>query len=76
MAKLKSLKKNHGKSMINKVDQLISCLIIQHQNKLLQQGINVTANVTAEETVNIPNSNNERDYVHLKTVGGRMGVDV
>jgi len=76
MAKLKSLKKNHGKSMINKVDQLISHLIIQHWNKLLQQGINVTANVTAEETVNIPNSDNERDYVDLETVGGCVGVGV
>jgi len=70
MAKLKSLKANHGKSIINKVDQLISHLIIQHWNKLIQQGINVNANITAEETINIPNSNNERDYVDLETVGG------
>jgi len=77
MAKLKSLKVNHGKSMINKVDQLISHLIIQHWNKLLQQGIVVvTANVTAEETVNISDSNNQRDYVDLETVGGCVGVGV
>jgi len=52
--------------VINKVDQVICHLIIQHQNKLFQQGINVTANVVAKETVNVPNSNDEKDYVIWK----------
>jgi len=51
----------------DKVDQVIYHLITQHQIKLIQQGINVTANVrVAKETVNVPNSNDDKDYVIQK----------
>jgi len=69
MAKLKTVKNTSGKMIIDRIDQTICSMIMQHQNKLLQQGIDVAASVPAEETVNVPDSNNEKDYVNLETVG-------
>ena len=92
MAKLKTVKNRSGKMIIDRVDQTICCLIIQHWNKLLQQGIDVAASVPMEETVYVPDSNDKRImsiwkqlalkqlilvYVNLETVGiETVGVGV
>jgi len=72
MAKLKTVKNRSGKMIIDRVNQTMCCLIIQHRNKLLKQGIDVAASVPAEETVNVPDSDDNKDYVNLDTVGGGM----
>jgi len=63
---MKSLKTECRKTVIDKSDQIICHVIIKLWNKLLQQSINVTANVVAKETVNVPNSNDEKEYVIWK----------
>ena len=69
LSKLKQVKVRSGKMIIDRVDQTICHLIIQHRNKLLQQGIDVAASVPAEETVDVPDSDDDKDYVDLDTVG-------
>ena len=69
LSKLKKVKVWSGKMIIDRVDQTICRLIIQHRNKLLQQGIDIAASVPAEETVDVPDSNDDKDYVNLDTVG-------
>jgi len=69
LSKLKKVKVQSGKTIINRVDKTICHLIIQHRNKLLQQGIDVPVSVPAEETVDVPDSDDNKDYVNLDTVG-------
>jgi len=69
LLKLKKVKVRSGKTINNRVDQTICRLIIQHRNKLLQQGIDVAASVPVEETVDVPDSDDDKDYVDLDTVG-------
>ena len=69
LSKLKKVKVRSGKMIIDRVDQMICHLIIQHRNKLLQQGIDIAASVPAEETVDVPDSDDDKDYVDLDTVG-------
>jgi len=66
---LKKVKVRSGKTIIDRVGQTICRLIIQHRNKLLQQGIDVAASVPVEETVDVPDSNDDKDYVNLDTIG-------
>jgi len=44
-------------------------MIISYRNKLMEEGIDVMANAAQQEIVDVHDSNEEKEYIDLDTVG-------
>ena len=66
---VKTIKNTGGKEGVLKMDKTILAMIIEHCKKLVSQGINI-ANVGQNVIkVNDDESNNEKEYIDLDTIG-------
>jgi len=69
MHHLKSIKNNGGKEGVSKMDKTVSAMIIEYCNNLVSQGIDITNAGQNVVEVNDDDSNNEKKYIDLDTVG-------
>jgi len=52
----------------------ICSMIISYRNKLTEEGINVMANAAQQEIVDVHDSDKEKEYIDLDTIGLAAGV--
>jgi len=69
MHRLKTIKTTAGKEGVSKMDQTLSAMITEYCNNLVSQGIDITNAGQSVVEVNDNESNNEKEYIDLDTVG-------
>ena len=69
MHRLKSIKTTAGKEGVSKMDKTLLAMITEYRNNLVSQGIDITNAGQNVVEVNDDESNNEKEYIDLDTVG-------
>jgi len=71
MNQLKTIKSSGGKQLIDAMHKQLSKMIQEYKVQLAQQGYEYDASVpfSDQDVVNVVNSDKDKDYVDLETVG-------
>jgi len=71
MNQLKLIKSSHGKDGIIKMDERLSIMIQEYKILLAQQGYDYEADAVPadQEVVNVADSDDDKEYIDLETVG-------
>jgi len=68
MSQLKMNRNKGRKEAVGNMDKTFCNMIVKYHIRLVKEGINVMANV-AKRIVNIHDSNEEKEYINLDTIG-------